>query len=652
MRQTRPLSLKTFLAVSPKTPRFRNNALPSRLTLPLGLAPKLSQTHVSQIIIALVFAASAVGLLAVLVTRDAALTKDRLTTACSQLETTTNALASTPRIVAQSINTHIAHSIDRAKQDAANVLAMTVSLIKNILLFILLRYQKVVQCILFLTVHAGLEVIAKNAAEITAFINQELKAISSAVSGGLSAINSQLQQINDATSHISLIGASVPKIPLPLVIPGLSDHLSGWSLPNGTMQTLANLGNGPSTLQDLHQDISNAISAPFDAMLANLKSEMDSSFSKINASALTLLPLPSPVTSIRFCDKVTLSGTVDRLVEGLLVSLWMVLFFILFASLAVYFWQCVYVAVSDYLLRQDWLDVAETLQTSESASMDGLVKEAYVSLSFPVTLRLARVANLPPAVTWFLVYLSSNPLVGLCFVVGSIGLLVIQLQLVLIPWIFSLLLPFLVQDVQLAADEIYQEFRQALNNSIGTYIGLINSEITHIEDVVNTALSGWLGGLLQQVDHSVTAIFSSFQKDLDAVLGGFPPLESAVDSFFTCVVGNITNDLAQLSVLKNTTLPRITADYFPIDAASLIGPQSTQSFASQLSQLSTSSLSQSSRALFLSHLNDLIQKYRDTLWIQSIPFVILLCFAGSVFLAGLVFILVDSVSHNRQPESG
>jgi hypothetical protein len=448
-------------------------------TVPLSLRQKLSQVHINQITIALTFALSCIALATFVIMKDGHTIKTKLMGSCSHLEIAANVFASTPRYVAKSINSVLSHSLEGVKANAAKDITTTLTITKQVLIYILLRYQKVVQCIIYLSINAGTDLVAKNALEITEFVNRELSDISSKLSTGLNSINSNLQNINDASSSISF--GSLPKIPLPVVIPGLTDPNIHWSLPNSTITTLQSLSQMPS-LDTLHKDLSNLIGGPFDGLIQKIRVDLQSKFDLLNSTSINL-PIPSAVDRISFCNGFTPSGSIDKLLSSLFLALCFYSGICILLGALVVVWEGMMMKRNHETMKEDCKIISESFREGQQVKIEH-VGWIFWMMQYPRThFLLNRIfgINVPNTfkekiIVWYSSFVLHNPLTMMCLVVGSIGLVVVQFQLAILGWIMYSVAPVIVNDIENQAKMIQNSIQQSMDKAVGPLVIAINAE--------------------------------------------------------------------------------------------------------------------------------------------------------------------------------
>lgn len=640
------------------------------LSLPLGHSAVIARAYMSEVVLGLLLSIIAVSVLLCSVSQLGMAAKKGLGASCNNLQVATNAIASTPYFTAQTINKVTLSSVQLVQKNAVQSITLTITLLKDLLFYILLRYQKVLQCVVFMSASASLHAISHSAAEIASFVDKELGNLSTAISKGLDGLNDQLKNINEATSKISTPpsigvlginigggGPVIPQIPLPVTLPGISGNLK-WSLPNGTADSLKSLSSlAPPKLQDIHSDLKRILSKPFDDLISKLEKDLEETVSKraFNASTFSGLPLPSKVDSIEFCNGALPLHAVDRLVEGLQCVLWLTLTFLIIALVFVVLSS----AFSQSQLHQWKLDRIDMIknklfESHETADIDQVVEQVYWALENPVIGRVvalySRVTKKEPSrawlkVLWMMVF-STHPVAVLCMTVGLIGYLVLQFQLVLITLVVKGLLPFLIRDVESFGNSAASLVDNAIDKSVGAYITAFNAEMERMDEVINDVMFGWISQTVGVVENGVSHIFHSLTDAMDSLMV-LAPLKPVVNDFFTCVVGNITQMMSSLdSKTNHTFFTRLGPDQFQMDAARILDDSP---FRFEFQEIAANS--SGIKLVYLRELDKLVAAYSWTIWIQSLPFLVMFLFGFSLVLVGFFFLFIDSFARRRASSS-
>ena len=641
----------------PKTSLIPSNESRKKsFSIPLSLSAKLSQSYLHEIVLGLLLALVSLCILQAHVRKDGDRTKDDISKACTDLEIATNALASTPFFLAKGVNHFIADSFDIAKHRASQITRLTLTLLKDLFLYILFRYQKVLQCIIYLVISSGLDLVSNGAQEITNFVNQELASISTALRNGLQSLEGQLRTINDATSRLSVgafgMTANVPKIPLPLSLPGVSDNLK-WTLPNMTASFLSSFSKLPS-LSSLESQAKEIISAPFDSIINSVSAAIDDALKSTDSqSTFNALPLPSKIDSITFCKEALPLSAVDKVISKMELFLWISISILIGLILCSILVNARSISNS-HKLHQAKID--QLITQLKSCDFQEMTAALHLAMFYPelesfLSKFNIQLSDLP---LWMAVF-CSHPLALMCMIVGGIGIFVTQMQLVLIPWIASLFAPIVKEEIKLAAHVIEEKIGGAIDQTVGPFVAAVNIGISEIEEVLNLRIVQEMKTIVGSIDSGVTILFSSFQKEMDQIFNVLPPLKSAVSSFFTCVVGNVSETLATLETnLESNSIvniTRITSNHFEIDAALLLENGKIAGMVENFVQLwEEDSASTGANALFQSQIDKFLQRYESIIWLQTLPFLVLFLFGFSVILCGLIMALHHLFTQPRENE--
>ncbi|KAJ3268425.1 plasma membrane fusion protein prm1 [Terramyces sp. JEL0728] len=564
-------------------------------------------------------------------------------------ESTTNTLASTPRYVAISINRQTTKMIQVSEKHATQSVQFTMALAKNILLYILFRYQKTLECLVTLSLQASLQEVSANSKEITDFVNQQLTGMLSSLESSLNTLDSELSSIKSGLNSMAFGHAPSFNIPIPFTIPGVSDNLH-WSLPASTANLLGSLGAAPVSLDSIHEKVSDLISAPFDTLTNNVNTKISSVISKSNLSdphAFDFLPLPDQITSIRFCDQMLDMAFIDRLTEALTVGIVVGIFILLVGMLLT---LVTYTAINIYnhhLERKKLQYLERNLTGTKSLFENPDPEEVYYYvksdlfmnclLDYRIFDRLS--GSWKTRAVWFIDYVN-HPIAWICIIVGLLGFTAMHLQTILVPWIFSLIFPTVKTELENSVHGIENIAQAAVNATVGPYVNAINSALDGIETDMNTILFGFIDSTISEIDSSVTTVFSSFESAIQDTLKPIPILDQAIGDFYSCLLGNTTFVIKEMANdLKDgiqIVIPRVTQDLFGYDSSSMMDSLDLIGKVGGIE----GDLKQGS-VLFEGYLHDLISVYKQTLWMQSIPFLLLFVTGFSLIVFGLVAVVYD-----------
>ncbi|KAI8920485.1 hypothetical protein BC831DRAFT_387962, partial [Entophlyctis helioformis] len=657
----------------------------------LGRRAKLSRSYANQTVLSLLLVLCTLMILATTVSRQGDTAKHMLAESCTGLEIATNTLALTPQYTALAINRHTTAAVRSALDNAAALVSLTLTLVKQLLLYILFRYHRVMLCALEMTVLSAAGAVSSHAQQITDFVNTQFQEVSRALADGLDGINAQLRTVNDAIDKLPRApsvpifgggggGVSVPRVG-PVAIPGASDRLRNVALPSAFLQSLRGLNSSIPTLNDIESRVSDLISKP----LADLSARVASRLSSTTIGDLDVLPVPI-VKPVRFCaDGAYDVAWIDRVVEATTVSLWYGCLGLVIAMMVVTVAYMAYIAWEHgqqersmsqlrALLDHD-MGSSRSMQSHDTAMASDLkdiaVRRLVAAIEHPLlftvhdviarrlfgssSTSLASLLTSPHAIRiqWFLLYIS-HPLSLWCILLGIVGLLAVRFQLLILGLIVTRLVPFLAGDVTRAMNLILGRVSDAMDDSIGPYVTQVNARMASVEAATNAVLTGWLTDTITTVDTGIDAIFGGFAGAVGSVFASVPVVQAAVTDFSQCVVGNQTRALlnAVKAAINNgsvVSLPRVVAADLGIDAGKLVTAfetttrmmNLTDGSGSASSKAASSPVANGTLSLFREQILWMQHEYEQTLWLQMIPFAAVLVFGLLVVLLGLIAVLWD-----------
>ncbi|KAJ3252630.1 plasma membrane fusion protein prm1 [Boothiomyces macroporosus] len=575
--------------------------------------------------------------------------KKEISHSCTSLEAATNILASTPRYVALSINRQTTKIIQKTEEHATQSVDFTVTLVKNILLYFLFRYQKALECLVTLSIQASLKQVSANSKEISDFVNNQLNAMSLVLDNSLDSLNSELSSIKNGLNSMTFGHGPSFNIPLPVTIPGVSDNMH-WSLPASTATILAGVGNAPVSLDSIHNQVSKLVSGPFDSLKVDIDAKITELISKTNLSdphAFDFLPLPQQITTIQFCDQLVDLSFIDRLCESLIVGIVYVVFACLI-GIAGSFVFCAAVSMYEHQLEKKKLRFIEkNISGSFFKKPDPQEIYYYTKTNLFTSWLLDRQPfdglneKVKRRILWFMDY-TSHPTAWVCIVVGLLGVNLIHLQSLLIPMILKTVYPTVKQELENCVHGVESIAQTAVSSTVGPYLSDMNSLLGEIETDINTNLFGFVDSTVSQIDTGITTIFSSFESVIRDALKPVPLIDQAIGDFYTCVLGNTTVLLKEIvQDLKSgvqVEIPRVTVDLFGFDSSYLIDNLDLvgkiRGVEGDLKQ---------GAVLFEGHLQVMISWYKQTLWLQSVPFLILFLVGITLITGGTLAIVLDCI---------
>ncbi|KAI8897739.1 hypothetical protein BC833DRAFT_592511 [Globomyces pollinis-pini] len=622
----------------------------------LSLKAKLSRSYLNQTTIPLLICLWVLFIISQILDREGVTAKQELQQSCKGIEITANSLASTPMFIANGFNRQMTSIIKGSEKQSIQLIIFTMTLIKKLILYILFRYQRVMECVLFLSLSAGANMVSQSAADVTNFVNVQMADISRELNSGLDGINSKLKGISDQTSKINVLGKSLDlgiSEVLPVRFPGVTDKLH-MKLPDSLEQSLKNFK--VPTLDELEKKVGDLLSTPFDDLTKKMTNAITAKFEESDIKfkkQIDILPVPKPVTSIQFCDTILPTKTVDKVVDALKQG---TNYGLICIAIAI-FGSLVYYSIFIYFRHRNDRNrvkiIQEQVRSTSSfpkTNQEMTAKQIYFSVKHPLVYDIVNGERLKrflgkrsiARLQWFLTYIS-DPIAWMCILIGIFGIITLKLQLVLIEGAFKKVYPILKDDLQTVTSSIMGKMNSALDNSIGPYLKEMNQQVDLIQESINGIMGDFVNETVEIVDRSIATIFSSFNKEMENILGPVPPLKNALESFGTCVIGNsswLNSDTTQ--ILKNQTrinISRPGQEDFQLNVSQLMNLTNTVLRFDQLESKST----ETATLYFSNILNNLKSRYESTIRYQIIPFQLSLAIGLSLMVFGAIRCLRDII---------
>jgi hypothetical protein len=612
-----------------------------RLSLPLGLRAKLSRVYMTQFTLSILIALWSVFIVYLYVEQRGRQAKNELISSCKNLEVATNSLANTPRFAALALIGQMKNVINTIQDNSINGLKLTVELSKQILLYMLQKYQKVFLCIFTLSISSSFNVVSENSKQITDFTNSKLEAIQNALQGGLASVNNALNSVLASIPKVNILGLEtdlgLSKI-VPINLSGVENELN-WSLPTGTEDALKSLGKANLDLDDIHEEIAKIISVPFDHLKLKLNDI------KVNMLDLSQLDanLPGPISKIEFCNDVLpveMVNTVIITVQKLLLYLMLGLAVVLLLSVITngFIQNSLHKSESNSLIDLKSRGDASDLVLNRNSD---IVDELFVTFKYPLLYRITRSSFFSTRsiesqnrIEWFVAYIY-HPVAWMCILMGSIGLIVIEIQLLLINYAFESLAEYINNELVRTMKSVSVQLGHAVYTVTDPFVETLNAQLQSMEGILQTALFEPIATTLTVVSEGIETIFNSFQEQVQQLLRPTPFLNSAIDSFFNCVVGNITETVGKMETLLlqsfNVTLGRVSADDFGMNEKTLLD---TMKLSDAITGLK-GDFAAKGNLLFESQIENLRNEYIEMIQIQRMPFLIILGFGLSLVFIGI-----------------
>ncbi|KAL4249501.1 Plasma membrane fusion protein PRM1 [Abortiporus biennis] len=517
----------------------------TKLTPYLQLPHLLSLTWLAYPILSLLFIAFRLSLSSDSAQNAVANAKDDLLTSCKAAEQAATAAASMPRYLAVASNAQITDAVNGTMNAARATLVLALTIMEAIINFIVDIYRSTFLCFLELVVRGALSILIGAVQEFNNFLEGTLNSVRTGIQNDIASANSAIQSAVNAINKVNPFGdITVPQFSIPSL-----DGLQNVTLPSDVENSLLQLNASLPSISDLKDKVDQILDTPFELV----KKDINDTFAGLSFDSSTL-PVPEQNT-VSFCGQMDTS-VVDDLGRDLLkitkigIVLLIVLALVLLALnclLEWYKWRCLKRHLQ--YTREAW--------TTDPTLFHGGSKKApnidmsdhnllmlQASSSHPLLTkignRITSLLRLSPSqhihLQWFFHYVFHPPALA-CFLIGFLGLLSVELQLLAVQ---PLVHKYSVQAASSVNDfntVIATSVNNSMYNQSAAYASDINGRVDHIQSTINDGLFGWVNGTTTTLNNTINEFYTDIQDAVTTVFNG-TILESPVQEFIRCFIGS------------------------------------------------------------------------------------------------------------------
>ena len=307
------------------------------------------------------------------------------------------------------------------------------------------------------------------------------------------------------------------------------------------------------------------------------KKEINDTFSGISFNpSVRAVPQQSTIT---FCDQIDTSVIDDLgrdLVKmtkiGIILIIAVVLILILAnCALEWYKWRC----LQNHLeyTRQAWNSDPTVYHqtTTHSAPAVQLTNHNLLTLhgmtAHPLLMKIANrvsaLLRLSPSqhihTQWFFSYIFHPPVLA-CLLIGTVGLLSIQLQILALGPIARSYQDKAVSSVGDLSTTIATSMNENMLNQSAVYTAQVNAEVDGIQNTINEGVFGWVNSTTTTLNTTLNEFYGEIQDLVETVFGG-TILEQPMQDFVFCLIGSkvdaLTNALTFMHDNLHVDMPRM-----------------------------------------------------------------------------------------------
>ena len=307
------------------------------------------------------------------------------------------------------------------------------------------------------------------------------------------------------------------------------------------------------------------------------KQEITGTFNNITFGK-SVLAVPQQST-ITFCDQVDTS-VIDDLGHDILqltkiatIILILLVLLLILANCALewYKWRCLQLHLE--FIRQAWgtdptlgdhsttgPSSAIQLTNHNLLTLHGITAHPLLMMianRFSALFRLSQSKHIH--IRWFFSYVFHPPALA-CFLIGFVGLLTVQIQLIALDPIANSYRNKALSSATNFSDSIASAMNANMLNQSAVYVNQVNSEVDGIQSTINDGVFGWVNSTTSTLNTTLNNFYSDVQEIVETIFGG-TPLEQPMQDFVFCIVGSkvdaLTSALTFMHDNLHVNMPRM-----------------------------------------------------------------------------------------------
>ncbi|KAJ5659431.1 Plasma membrane fusion protein prm1 [Penicillium longicatenatum] len=582
---------------------------PDGLTPYLGLRARLSQVWINRwtilILLVLVRLLLAIGN----IRSDMASAKREALSACTSVESMGSAMASMPHYLAGGVNELTAAGITNAVSGLNSMLDLVITAAEEIIIFVLKMMYQTYLCLITLAVRGVVEAATVLIEDVIDGVNKTIKAVESDITSVVGTFETAL---NDVTSLINDLGASIPTLNLNSSLAELND----WSIPSSVDTSISKLNNSIPSFATVENFTEYVIKSPFEEVKKLLNDHLGNySFDS------SVLSIPAK-KSLTFCnDNDGINSFFDGVTE------------VAITARKIFIAVCIVAAVlacipSAYQEIRRWRQMKERAQLGRKEVHDPM-DVVYIA-SRPCTAAAgikaaSRFSNSRRQiiVRWAIAYATTMPAL---FV---LALAIASLLACLFQWIIlheiSKEVPALSAEVGQYADKVVS----ALQNASTEWADDANGYITNFDNEINTNVLGWVNTTTTAVNDTLNVFVEKVTGVLNDTFGD-TILKDPIEEVFNCLIGlkiaSFEKGLTWVSDNAHVNFPLFPDDVFSKGAnESITNDSSDDSFLSNAGDETSNKITEV--------VNEVIHALNEALRLETI-------IATGIFLIWVIIVMM------------
>ncbi|PKS13107.1 hypothetical protein jhhlp_000449 [Lomentospora prolificans] len=553
----------------------RANTAPD-VTPYLSLRSRLSQIWLNRWTILLLLVLVRVMIAVAGLDDDIGEAKIKALQACTKVEDIGSAMSSMPHYLSLGVNELSASGIERAVRGLVSALQLAVTIIENLIIFVINMMVSTYVCLATAIIHGTLDVASDVVEKFTKAMNGAISTIADGISNDAKSIQ---DKINDLTGSIedSVFGPILPNIP-DVDFTSALDKLKNLNIDtSGFVSDIDTLNDNIPTFDEVKNLTESAISIPFNL----IKKEINESLAGFSFDR-DVFPVAQK-QQLTFCsdnDNINsffndLYGTVKSARIGFITVI------VILAILA--------------MIPMGWLEIkrwrrqqahARIVETNQYDSMDVVyIASRPVTATWGIKFASRFQGNRQVLVRWCIAYATSLP-----------AIFVLSLA---IAGFFSCLCQIIVlRAVQHKVPELANQVGDFAEDVVTSLQGVskqwandANSVIINFNDELNSDVLGFVTEGTSAVNNTLNTFTAQMEKGIDAIFGD-TVLKKVAEDLIRCVIGlkieAVQKGLTWLHEQAHVEFPLFSEDTFSLGAQeSISGDSDLTTFLASPSSVTT-----------------------------------------------------------------
>ncbi|KAL4882046.1 hypothetical protein BJY04DRAFT_53018 [Aspergillus karnatakaensis] len=541
---------------------------PDEITPYMGLRARLSQIWMNRwtILLLLVLVRVLIAIGSLNTNMDSA--RREALSACTSVESTGSAMASTPHYLARGVNDMTASSVEMAVSALKTVLTLMVKGVEELIVFFIKMMYQTYLCLIMMAIRGTVDVgvgLLKDAGD---FLNSTVQTIGDGIAETVDTFEGALNTFVEGINIVASLGGGdgVPELDLS----GFIDDLENAQLPSSFDESLDKLNSSVPTFAEVSDFVENIIRLPF----REVKEKINETMGNYTFDRNTL-PVPAK-KQLSFCqgsdgidsffDKVSdIAETAKKVFIAVLVI----------AAVLVCFpmaWQEI----------RRWRAQKERSELVRKEAHDPMDVVYIVSRPYSSSTGIKAASRFSNSrrqilVRWVVAYATSPPALFVLSL-GVAGLFACLCQYLLLQAVEKAV-PELSAEVGAFADKIVS----SLDETSAEWADSANGVIGEMNTNLNNDIFGWVNITTTSVNDTLNAFVDETTGVLNDTFGGTVLYNPLMD-VFNCLIGlkiaGIQSGLTWVHENANIDFPPLSNTTFSLGAAESITDDGSDSFLS------------------------------------------------------------------------